>query len=118
MAAGAGENTGVYKIVYDCAHRSDGYARPRNNTSIGQEDTPMKKTNTARYVSKTLSESPLGCYEVDEELEEKMRQSAKSKMTKAEVRAQRISWVYGNLPRACGLTIEDVAKILDEQEGV
>lgn len=78
----------------------------------------MKKAKAARYVSKTLSKSPLGCYEVDEELEEKLRQSAKGKLTKEEVRAQRISWVYGNLPIACGLTIEDVTKLIDEHDGV
>ena len=78
----------------------------------------MKKTNATPYVSKTPADSPLGCYEVDEELEEKLRQSAKHKLTKEEVRAQKISWAYGNLPIACGLTMEDVAKLLDEEDGV
>ena len=57
-------------------------------------------------------------YKPYKELEEKMKRAGRSKMTKAEVRAQRISWVYGNLPKNSPLTREDVARIVDERDGV
>lgn len=74
----------------------------------------MKKANAARH----MRETPLGCYEVDEELEAKMKKMAKMKLTKEEIRAQTISWVYGNLPVDSELTIEDVTKFLEEHEGL
>jgi hypothetical protein len=38
-------------------------------------------------------------------------------LTKREVAAQRISWVYGNLPDDSTLTRDEVARIIEAHEG-
>ena len=48
------------------------------------------------------------------ELEKKIKKMAKSRMTKEEIRAQKISFVYGSLPANNRLKREDVEKIVDE----
>ena len=48
------------------------------------------------------------------ELEEKMKKMAKGRMTKEEIRAQKISYVHGSLPANIRLTREEVEKIVDE----
>lgn len=48
------------------------------------------------------------------ELEKKIKKMAKSKMTKEEIRAQKISYVHGSLPKNIRLTREEVEKIVDE----
>lgn len=55
---------------------------------------------------------------IDEELERRLRKAAATPMTKEEVRRQRISFVYGNLPQSSPLTREEVEKLLDAREGV
>ncbi len=55
---------------------------------------------------------------IDEELEQRLRKAAATPMTKEEVRRQRISFVYGNLPQSSTLTREEVEKLLDAREGV
>lgn len=55
---------------------------------------------------------------IDEELEQRFRRAATTPMTKEEVRRQRISFVYGNLPQSSTLTREEVEKLLDAREGV
>ena len=54
----------------------------------------------------------------DEALESRMKQAASKPMTKEEVRRQRLSFVYGQLPSSSTLTREEVAKLLDAREGV
>ncbi len=54
----------------------------------------------------------------EEALTKKLKESASKPMTKAEKREQRISWVYGNLPFRSKLSREDVARMIDEKEGV
>ena len=51
-----------------------------------------------------------------EEIQEYLR--THPKRTKAEVRSQRISFVMADLPDDSDLTREDVARMLDEMEGV
>ncbi len=53
-----------------------------------------------------------------EALEKRLRKAASKPMTKDEVREQRISFVYGNLPHNSTLTREEVARILASREGV
>ena len=55
-----------------------------------------------------------GGYTPDKELEKRLKQSARVKMTKEEVRAQKISYVFWNLPEGHSLTLADVEKIVDE----
>ncbi len=55
---------------------------------------------------------------VDEALEARMKKAATTRMTKEEVRRQRVSFVYGQLPVSNTLTREEVAKLLDSREGV
>ncbi|MCY3728584.1 MAG: hypothetical protein OXF97_06270 [Nitrospira sp.] len=47
-----------------------------------------------------------------------MKRAASKPMTKEEVRKQRLSFVYGQLPSSSTLTREEVAKLLDAREGV
>lgn len=61
---------------------------------------------------------PKESLKIDEELEQRLRKAAATPMTKAEVRRQRISFVYGNLPQSSTLTREEVEKLLDAREGV
>lgn len=56
--------------------------------------------------------------ERDEALETRMKRAASKPMTKEEVRKQRLSFVYGQLPSSSTLTREEVAKLLDAREGV
>ena len=53
-------------------------------------------------------------YRGSKELEEKMKRVAKGKMTKEEIRSQKISFVHGSLPANSNLQREDVEKIVDE----
>ena len=53
-------------------------------------------------------------YAPDKELEEKLKRAAKVRMTKEQSRAQKISYVFGNLPVRLRLTREEVEKIVDE----
>ena len=53
-------------------------------------------------------------YAPNKELEEKMKRAAKVRMTKERSRAQKISYVFGNLPARIRLTHEEVEKIVDE----
>lgn len=53
----------------------------------------------------------------DEGLEQRLKTIAGQPMTKQEVREQRISFVYGQLPHRLGLTKEYVEKRIDEMEG-
>lgn len=55
---------------------------------------------------------------VDEALEARMKKAAATPMTKEEVRRQRVSFVYGQLPVRNTLTREEVAKLLESREGV
>lgn len=55
---------------------------------------------------------------VDEALETRMKKAATTRMTKEEVRRQRVSFVYGQLPVSNTLTREEVAELLDSREGV
>lgn len=54
----------------------------------------------------------------DKALEARMKRAASKPMTKEEVRKQRLSFVYGQLPSSSTLTREEVAKLLDAREGV
>jgi len=53
----------------------------------------------------------------DKNLIERLHQAAQYKMTAEEVRRQRVSYVYGNLPEDSTLTREQVASALDRLEG-
>lgn len=59
----------------------------------------------------------LGCPEADPELVERLRIAAAHKMTPDEIKAQRVSFVWGNLPDDNRLTKEEVAAILDRMDG-
>lgn len=54
----------------------------------------------------------------DKAMEARMKRAASKPMTKEEVRRQRLSFVYGQLPSSSTLTREEVAKLLDAREGV
>jgi hypothetical protein len=60
---------------------------------------------------------PMGGRQTDEVLLERLRESARRPLTKREVAAQRISWVYGNLPDDSTLTRDEVARIIEAHEG-
>ena len=60
---------------------------------------------------------PKGGGKTDETLLERLRESARRPLTKAEVVEQRISWVYGNLPRDGTLTRDEVARMVRAQDG-
>ena len=52
-------------------------------------------------------------YTPNKELEKRLKQSARAGMTKEEVRAQKISYVFWNLPEGHSLTLADVERIVD-----
>lgn len=54
--------------------------------------------------------------ELEKKLEELLKQPRRP-MTREEVDAQRLSYVYGNMPARRGLSKEDVAKILARRYG-
>lgn len=51
------------------------------------------------------------------ELEVLLRRAAEFKMTPAQIREQRISWAYGNMPHGSKVTREQVEKLHDELYG-
>jgi len=53
----------------------------------------------------------------DSRLIERLRLAAQHKMTADEVRRQRVSFVYGNLPENSTLTRDQVASALDRLDG-
>ena len=55
---------------------------------------------------------------MDKALEARMKRAAGKPMTKEEVRKQRLSFVYGQLPSSSTLTREEVAQLLDAREGI
>ncbi len=53
----------------------------------------------------------------EEALIARLEQAASRPLTKREVEAQRISWVFGNLPRRSNLTRDDVVKLMKARGG-
>ena len=53
----------------------------------------------------------------DPGLLERLHKAAKHQMTSEEVRAQRVSFVYGNLPHDSTLTRHQVAEAIERLEG-
>ena len=53
-----------------------------------------------------------------QDLIERLKVSAKKPLTKKELTLQRVSYVYGNLPRASEITREQVAERIKKNEGV
>jgi len=53
----------------------------------------------------------------DAELLERLRQAARKEMTPDEIRRQRLSFVYGNLPNGNTMTRNEVEVTLDRLEG-
>ncbi len=47
----------------------------------------------------------------------RLKRSAGRPLTREEVTDQRISWVFGNLPRGSTLTREEVARLLESSAG-
>ena len=54
---------------------------------------------------------------MDKNLKRRLKLAAGKPMTKEEVRRQRISFVYGNLPSSSTMTREEVEKIVDKYDG-
>ena len=48
---------------------------------------------------------------------ERMKQAAKWRMTREDIMEQRISWVYGNLPRRMKMSRDEVERLVRAQEG-
>ena len=48
---------------------------------------------------------------------ERLRRAAGRRMTREEILEQRISWVYGNLPRRMKITRDEVERLVRAQEG-
>jgi hypothetical protein len=53
----------------------------------------------------------------DKELIRKLKIAAKIKMTAEQIRAQKISYAYGNLPSESSITKTEVEKIVEKIEG-
>ena len=53
----------------------------------------------------------------DKALLERLEESAKKPMTREELKRQRVSFVYGNLPNDSEITRDRVAKKLESNEG-
>ena len=53
----------------------------------------------------------------NKELERRLKKAASKPMTKEEIRRQRISFVYGNMPSRIGITRDQVAELLDKHDG-
>ena len=49
--------------------------------------------------------------------DKKLKSLAKETLTKEEVKAQRISYVYGNQPKNSRLSKKDVTKIINKYDG-
>jgi len=54
----------------------------------------------------------------DPELLELVRKTAGRKLTAAERREQRISFVFGQVGRKSGLTLEEIRRMIEEREGL
>ena len=68
-----------------------------------------------RLTLRKMLEKPLT--KEEEEFEKRLRETAKHKMTRKEIRLQRISWVMAMLPRDVKMTREEVTEIMDETYG-
>lgn len=64
-----------------------------------------------------LMPGPRKLTEEEETLIARLRRSAGKPLTKQEVEAQRISWVFGNLPTSSKLTRDDVVKLIKARDG-
>ena len=53
----------------------------------------------------------------EQELNKKLRESVKQKLTPEEIKAQRLSWVMAMMPRELKMTREEAKEILDEIYG-
>ncbi len=53
----------------------------------------------------------------DEELIARLKQSASRPLTKQQVQAQRVSWVFGNLPNHSKLTREEIDSLIRARHG-
>ena len=53
----------------------------------------------------------------EEALIARLERSANRPLTKREVEAQRVSWVFGNLPTSSKLTRDDVVKLIKAHDG-
>lgn len=53
----------------------------------------------------------------DAKLIQRLEQAAKREMSAEEVRMQRVSYVYGNMPHDAGMTRHRVAEVLARLEG-
>ena len=48
---------------------------------------------------------------------ERLRRAAGRRMTREEILEQRISWVYGNLPRRMKITRDEVERLVRARQG-
>lgn len=48
---------------------------------------------------------------------ERLKQAAGRRMTREEILEQRISWVYGNLPRRMKITRDEVERLVRARQG-
>ena len=53
----------------------------------------------------------------DEEVITRLKRSAVRPLTREEKETQRVSWVYGNLPRRSRLSREEVVELLKAHDG-
>ena len=60
----------------------------------------------------------IGILKTDDALIKRLKESAKKPITKEELTRQRVSFVYGNLPKGSTITRDRVAKRIKKNEGV
>lgn len=60
---------------------------------------------------------PPGAPKTDPHLLKSLKKAAKRGLTAEEIQRQRVSYVYGNLPKGSTLTCDEVEKVLARSEG-